>query len=546
MAAQAALAAPGNSAGTPAFANEAEALTFKYRYFILIGLITAAIMEVLDTTIVNVSLPQMAGNLGATFQEIGWVSTGYILSNVVILPMTAFLAATFGRKRYLLFSIVVFTIASFLCGTAHSLSEIVVWRLLQGAGGAALLSTAQATVRQIFKPEEQGLVQALFLVGLIVAPTVGPTLGGWITDNYTWNWCFFINIPIGAITFFVVSTFLYDAPRTGPTLSLSQVDWTGIALLATGLGALQYVLEEGNQNDWFQDPLIRNLAILSGLCLATMVWWELRPQTKNPVVDFRILKNYTLASSLFLFVSLGFGLYGGVFIFPQFTQNILGFSATQTGLVLLPGGIATTVAVIVCGRLLNGPKALVDPRILIVTGVAIFMTSMWMLGHLTIQSGESDTQFALIIRGAGLGFLFTPINNIAYGSIPPRQAQQASGLINLTRQLGGSFGIAIIGTYITNMTVYHRTMLSQHINAAGQETATRLQAISAGLVAHGYPPAVAKGAALGSLNRLVTAQAATMSYNDGFLLILLCFAVTAPAILLLRSPKRAAAPVDAH
>lgn len=529
------------------FDSPEEACTFKYRYIILIGLITAAIMEVLDTTIVNVALPQMSGNLGATFQEIGWVSTSYILSNVVVLPMTAFLAATFGRRRYLLFSIVLFTIASVLCGTAHSLGELVVWRLVQGAGGAALLSTASATIRQIFKPEEQALAQALFMVGLIVAPTVGPTVGGLITDNLTWNWCFFINIPVGAITFFMIFQFLRDAPRKGPGLSLSQVDWTGIGLLTVGLGSLQYVLEEGNENDWFNSDLIRNLAIISAVSLITFVWWELRAKNKNPVVEFRILKNRSLTSSLVLFVALGFGLYGGVFIFPQFTQFILGFSPTQTGLVLLPGGIATAVIVVICGRLLGGPKPLVDPRVLIVTGTVIFMFSMWMLGHLTTASGEGDTQFALIIRGAGLGFLFTPINNIAYGSVPPKQAQQAAGLINLTRQLGGSFGIAVIGTYITNMTVFHRTMLSEHINAASLETSNRLHAVSAGLVHHGLSMADASRAALGQLNGVVTRQAATMSYNSAFLMILTTFFVTAPAIFLLRSPKAApAVAVDAH
>src|SRR5690349_14982009 len=228
------------------------------RWLILLGLITAAIMEVLDTTIVNVALPQMAGNLGATQQEISWVSTGYILSNVVVLPMTAFFTERFGRRRYLTGSIVLFAVASFLCGTSHSLVELVLWRVLQGAGGAALLSTAQATIRQIFPREQQGLVQAVFLLGIIVAPTLGPTLGGWITDNYTWNWCFFINVPIGIVSIFLVFTFLQDPPgqerRAGP------IDFIGIALLAVGLSCLQYVLEEGQRNDWFNDPLITRLA----------------------------------------------------------------------------------------------------------------------------------------------------------------------------------------------------------------------------------------------------------------------------------------------
>src|SRR5881392_2762204 len=210
----------------------------QYRWLILLGLITAAVMEVLDTTIINVALPQMAGNLGATIQEIAWVSTGYILSNVVVLPMTAFFTATFGRKNYLAFSIVLFVVASFLCGISHSLTELVVWRIVQGAGGAALLSTAQATLRQIFPREQQGLVQAIFLLGIIVAPTLGPTLGGWITDNYTWNWCFFINVPIAIVSTFLVTTFLHDPP--GQQRRTGKVDWPGITLLTVGLGALQY------------------------------------------------------------------------------------------------------------------------------------------------------------------------------------------------------------------------------------------------------------------------------------------------------------------
>ncbi|HSU96537.1 MAG TPA: DHA2 family efflux MFS transporter permease subunit, partial [Gemmatimonadaceae bacterium] len=260
------------AAAVPANASESEELN-PYRWIILGGLITAAIMEVLDTTIVNVALPQMAGNLGATLQEIGWVLTGYILSNVVVLPMTAFLTETFGRKNYLTASIIIFVVASFLCGTSTSLTEIVVWRIVQGAGGAALLSTAQATIRQIFPRDQQGMVQAIFILGIIVAPTLGPTLGGWITDNYSWNWCFFINIPIGIVSAFLVSSFLHDPP--GKRGREGGIDFVGILLLMVGVGSLQYVLEEGNRNDWFSDPLILRLSVLSGICLVVMLWWEL-------------------------------------------------------------------------------------------------------------------------------------------------------------------------------------------------------------------------------------------------------------------------------
>lgn len=516
----------------------------QYRWLILLGLITAAIMEVLDTTIVNVSLPQMAGNLGATMQEIAWVSTGYILANVVVLPMTAFLTQTFGRRNYLTASIVIFIVASFFCGTSHSLIELVIWRILQGAGGAALLSTAQATLRQIFPREQQGMVQAVFLLGIIVAPTLGPTLGGWITDNYTWNWCFFINVPIGVLSAFLVFTFLQDPPdmqrRTGP------VDFLGIGLLAVGLSCLQFVLEEGQQDDWFNDPMITRTAIIAGISLIAMLWWELSPRNQAPVVDLRVLKNRELSSGLFLFVSLGFGLYGGTYLFPIFAQHLLGFTPTTTGEAMLPGGLGTAVSALLCGRLLNGKKALVDARLLIFIGVAIFSYSMWTMGHLTTNAGESDVRFALLLRGFGLGFLFAPINNAVYGNIDPKIAQQAAGLINLARQLGGSFGIAILGTYLNNHVQLHRVDLLAHIYRGNPLLEERLQAMTANFQAHGMALDQAQKAALATIEQTLMRQASMLAYNDSWLLILLVFLCTSPAILLLRKPRAAAAAVDAH
>ncbi|MEP6781555.1 MAG: DHA2 family efflux MFS transporter permease subunit, partial [Gemmatimonadaceae bacterium] len=438
-------------------AESAAAFVRKYRWLILAGLVTAAVMEILDTTIINVALPQMAGNLGATQEEIGWVATGYILANVIFLPMTAFMTARFGRRRYLTFSILLFIVASFFCGTSHSLVELVFWRIVQGAGGAALLSTAQATLRQIFPKEEQGLVQAVFLLGVIVAPTLGPTLGGWITDNYTWNWCFFINVPIGLLSTFLVTTFLLDPPDQ--QAKKGAVDWWGIALLTAGVGSLQYVLEEGNKRDWFDDNLIFRLAILSAVSLTTMVWWELNDRNKNPVVNFHVLKNRTLAASLFLFIALGFGLFGGVFLFPLFAQGILGFTPTETGLVMMPGGLATAFSALICGILLNGAKPKADARVLIACGVILFAVSMWIMGHLSTAAGEPDVRLALLVRGFGLGLLFVPINNVAYASIQPNEAQQAAGLINLARQLGGAFGIAILANYVNHQTAIHRVDL---------------------------------------------------------------------------------------
>ena len=383
-----------------------------------------------------------------------------------------------------------------------------------------------------------------FLLGIIVAPTLGPTLGGWITDNYTWNWCFFINVPIGILSAFLVFTFLHDPPghvrRTGP------IDLLGIGLLGVGLSCLQYVLEEGQQDDWFNDVWITRLAIVSAVCLIVMFWWELSPRNKAPVVDFRVLKNRDLASSIFLFISLGFGLYGGTYLFPLFAQNLLGFTPTTTGLALLPGGLGTAVSAIICGRILNGPRPLVDPRILIFIGVSIFAASMWDLGHLTIAAGEPEVRLALMMRGFGLGFLFTPINNAAYGNIDPKIAQQASGLINLARQLGGSFGIAILGTYLTNQTQFHRVHLLAHIYPGNPALDQRLHALTANFISHGMGMERAQQAAYAVINQTVMRQATMLAYNNSWMMLLLTFVFTSPAILLLRKPKGKAAAVDAH
>ena len=533
---------------TPALspAEAAAAYVARYRWLILLGLITAAIMEVLDTTIVNVALPQMAGNLSATHEEVAWVSTGYILSNVVFLPMTAFFTERFGRQRYLTFSIILFVVASFFCGTSGTLIELVFWRIVQGAGGAALLSTAQATLRQIFPMEQQALVQSIFLLGVIVAPTLGPTLGGWITDNFQWHWCFFINVPIGIASALLVATFLKDPPdqrrHTG------DIDWLGISLLTVGVGALQYVLEQGNSKDWFSSLLIVRLTILSSASLVGLLFWELSPRNRHPVIDLKVLKNRDLTVCLALFVTLGFALYGGTFMLPLFTQTILHFTPTETGLALMPGGLATAATALLCGRLLTGKQPLADARVLIGVGVLLIVAAMLRLGSLSVLSGQDDVRLALLIRGAALGLLFAPINNVAFGSMRPSEAQQGAGLINLSRQLGGSFGIALLATFVTRHTQIHRVDLISNLDAGNPLVQERLRMIGAGLAAHGYTTEAAQRAAVQVLDGQVTRQAAMLSYNDAWHLLLLSFVLVAPAILLLRKPgPRAAGPApDAH
>ena len=514
--------------------------SFKYRWIIMVGLITAAILEVLDTTIVNVALPQMAGNLGATSEEIGWVSTGYILSNVVVLPMTAWLSLVFGRKRYLAGSILIFLIASFFCGAAHSLPTLVFWRIIQGGGGAALLSTAQSTLREIFPADQQGTVQSIYILGIIMAPTVGPTLGGYITDNYNWNWVFYVNLPIGIISMAIVMFFLSDSPGAPKA---GKIDFPGVALLAVGLGSLQYVLEEGNTNDWFADVWIQRLSALSAVTLVALLLWEMSPRNKQPVVNLRVLKNRDLSASLGLLLALGFGLYGGVFIFPQFAQNILGFTPTVTGLVLLPGGIATGISAIIAGQVL-GKRKLVSPTVVISVGMALFVYSMWQLGHLTLQSGESDTRVALIIRGFALGLLFTPINIAAFSSLKGQEIPQGSSFVNLARQLGGSFGIAALSTYITRMSQYHRANLVTNTFPGNPAFEERFQQITNAMLAKGYDLVHAKQLALAIINRSIQGQALTMSYNDGFLLIGMSVVLVAPCVLLIRPKKQAGPPVE--
>ncbi len=511
------------------------------RWWIMLGLIMAAALEILDTTVVNVALPQMSGNLGATTDEIAWVSTGYILANVIVLPMTAWLSGRFGRKRYLMASILIFNIARFMCGLSGSLGEIIFWRLIQGAGGAALISTAQSTIVEIFPRSQIATVQSIFGLGLIVTPTLGPLLGGYITDNYSWRTIFFIHVPLAIASLTLVGLFLQDSLHQK---RVNTVDMWGIIMLAAGMGSLQYVLEEGERYDWFSDPTIAKLAVVAFVALVGFVWWELSPRNKAPILDLRVLKDRGLSASVLLGLVLGFGLYGGVFIYPLFVQTILGFTPTATGLALLPGGIMTAVAVIFCGRVLQ--KGF-DARILILVGMFVYMGSMWMLGHLTTQSGQSDTQAGLMVRGFGLGLVFIPISTVAFAGLRGAQIAQGSALYNLMRQLGGSFGIAVLNTYIVHMTAFHRAELVANLHPGDMTFQARLNGAAGALVAGGYSPASSQAAALHLLDRAVQAQAMTMAYNNAFILLGLTFLLALPAVLLLRRPKRGSGPTaEAH
>ena len=512
-----------------------------FRWIILVGLISAVIMEALDTTIINVALPQMGGNLGATPNEIGWVSTGYILSVVIVLPLTAWLAARFGRKRYLVTSILLFILASFFCGTSRSLSELVFWRVLQGIGGGALLSTAQATLLEIFPAEQQGMVQSIFGLGVVVAPAVAPMLGGWLTDNYSWPWVFFVNLPIGLVSAFLVTTYLQDSRYENA--SAGAVDWAGIGLLAVGLGSLQYVLQEGQLKDWFGSALITHLAVLSAAALTAFVAWELWPANTRPAVNLRVLGDRNLLGGSLLGGAMGFGLVGGLFIFPLFVQGILGFTATETGVILFPAGLAILVGIGICGALIQ--KGF-DPRILIGVGIATFMLANWDLGHLSPQSDAHSTLMGQVLRGLGIGFLFIPVSVSAYSTLKGAQIAQGTALWNLSLQLGGSLGIAALNTYVVNMTAYHRAILTGDLFSGDMALVERQGGLARSLMAHGYGLAQAHSTALGIIDSTVNAQAQTMAYNNAFLLIGIAFAFFFPVILLLQKPQPGAAPAAMH
>src|SRR5215212_8011709 len=410
---------------------------YKYKYLIAIAVTLAAVLELIDTSIVNVAIPHMMGNLGATLDEISWVSTGYIIANVIVIPMSGWLSAYFGRKRYLTVSILLFVIASFFCGAATSLLGLVFWRVVQGIGGGALLSTAQSTLFESFPPEEVGIGQGMFGVGVMVGPTLGPTLGGWIVDNYNWPWIFYINVPLGIIAALMTMAYVHDAEHQERA---ETIDVTGFLLLATCVGSLQFMLEKGERYDWFESRLVTGLAVTSFASFVLMLWRELT--IDEPIINFRVLKSRQLAAGVSIAAVLGLALFGSIFVLPIFLQNLHGLTANQTGMVILPGAIASAVTMAFVGRNANR----LDARVTVTIGAFLFFLAMWKLSRMTLGSGPEETFWPLIIRGVGLGLIFVPLTGATMAELQPNQLAQGTGMFNLTRQLGGSLGIAISAT----------------------------------------------------------------------------------------------------
>jgi DHA2 family multidrug resistance protein len=495
------------------------------RYVIAFAVVLASLLQVIDSSIVNVALPDMMGTLGASLDEIAWVSTGYILASVIVIPMTGWLGAFFGRKRYFVASILIFTAASFFCGESSSLLELVIWRIIQGAGGGALMTVSQAVLFEVFPSEEAGMAMALFGLGVMVGPTIGPTLGGWITDHQGWPWIFFINVPLGLVAAFMIAGYVHDSAHQQRTRT---IDGRGIAFLIVSVGAIQYVLEHGQRYDWFDSRTIAGLAIAGVLAGLLLIHRELT--TEHPVIDFRVLRHRQVWVGTVLGVVMGMGLYASVFTLPLFLQGELHLTAEQTGLVLLPGSLATAVAMAVIGRI----NQRVDPRLMVSFGVVLFATAMWQLAHLTSQSGQGDFVVPLILRGVGLGLMFVPLTTLTLANLPPRELPQGTGLYNFFRQIGGSFGIAVFATMLEHYQASYAARLAEHVTVGDPAVAERLRGLAGGFAMRGAGPVLAARRALAVVQGEIARQASVLSYARVYLVAATVILLLLPLLMLVR------------
>ncbi len=496
------------------------------KWAIAVAVSLGALLEVVDTSIVNVALTDIQAALGASLTEVSWVVSSYAVANVIILPMTAWLGLRFGKKRYFVFSLIAFTVASVLCGLATSLPMLILARVMQGLGGGGLLAKAQSILFETFPREEQAMAQGFFGIIVIAGPAIGPTLGGYLTTNINWRWIFFINIPVAIGATFMCLAFLpADEDRSAP--NVRPIDWLGIGLLTAGLGSLQTVLEEGQTDDWFESTFISTFAVAAVVALAAFVWRELT--TSDPVVDLRVLRYRSLWSGSILSVVLGMVLYGALFAVPIFAQTTMHYTAQQTGMLLLPGALVSGVAFPLAARLLSW----FDPRVLLALGALTLASAVRSLGHLSPQTGYWELFWPLIGRQVGSIFMFLPLNMATLGPIPKKDVASASGFFNLTRQMGGSVGVALLTTLLARRTVLHRTVLVEKLVVGSQYVEQRLSLLTDGFLARGFDTTSARQRALGVLDATVNQQAAVLSFGDTFWATAVLIMCSLPLVLLL-------------
>jgi len=457
------------------------------------------------------------------------VVTGYILSNVLIMPITGLLSARFGRRNFYFANIALFTVSSMLCGLARTLPLLVAFRVLQGIGGGVLITVSQAILRESFSASEQGMAMGLYGMGTVLAPAFGPTLGGWLTDLYSWPWVFYINVPIGALNLLLVSRYIHDPPyfrrERGP------IDFPGLALMMMGLGALQLMLEKGESRNWFESGFITALTVLSALALMAFVWRELR--VARPAVDLRILGNVSFASATAIGGVLGMALYGSLFLLPLFLQNLLGYPAMRSGLALMPRSLAMAVCMPIVGRLYNRT----GPRALVMAGLVVSAYSFWQLSHITLEIGIRDILWPQVWQGLGFSMLFVALSTAALATIAPERMTTASGLYNVVRQVFGSVGIAVSATLLTSGMARNRAVLAQHVTAFDAATRAFVQSVTGAMTRTGVDANTATARALALLEGRLTRQAMVLSYEHVFRLVALLFLVALPLALLLRTPR---------
>ena len=503
------------------------------RVIVTITAILCALLEIVDTTIVNVALTDMKGNLGSTLTEIGWVITAYAIGNVIVVPMTSWLSQQFGRRNYFAASIMIFTMFSFLCGNATGIWELVIFRFFQGVGGGALLVTSQTIITESYPIEKRGMAQAIYGLGVIIGPTLGPPLGGYIVDHFSWPYIFYINIPIGAVATLLTLQFI-KSPKFFEKTKTKHIDFLGIALLAIAVGSLQYVLEKGHDDDWFNDNIIILLTITAVLGFFFFIWRELT--YKTPIVELRVLKNGNLRVGTIMSFLLGFGLYGSTFIIPLYTQSTLGWTAQQSGMLLIPSGIATAFMMPLIGRLLQKG---VKQQYLVAGGlITFFLYSLWAYKILTSDTSADAFWWLLIIRGLGLGLLFIPITTLALSTLYGQQIGQGAAFTGMMRQLGGSFGVAIITTFLASQNMFHRTNLVSHLDRNSSAVQQHVAMMQKGFMAKGMNSQVALNSAYKALDYSVTKQAAVLSYMDVFLYLGVLFLICVPFVLLVKGNKK--------
>jgi len=481
---------------------------------VMLGLI----MAIIDASIVNVALNDMAGNLGSSIDEIGWVATGYILANVIIMPLNGWLTARFGRRNFYAACIVIFTVASLLCGTAHNVWQLVFYRVIQGLGGGALQPTAQAIMFESYPPEKRANAMAIFGLGAMVGPAIGPTLGGVIVDNYAWPLIFYINIPIGIVAFLMTLAYIRDPVYL--KRDKSPIDYTGLALLTAGVASLQYVLERGQREDWFSSPTIDVLAVVAIASLVVFCIKEWRDP--RPLVDLKVFTSRAFSAGSIIGVVTGFGLFGTALVLPLFLQNVLGFTATETGLVLLPGAIATAASMPIASRL--GTK--LDGRGMIAFGLLVFAASAWWMGGINQDSGYWDVFWPRAVQGFALGFIFVPLTTATLGEISRQKMANATGIYTLVRQLGGSLGIAILQFLQTRYQDNAYVTLAAGVTTANPNVERFLHDL------HG---------SAAQLYAMVMLNATVISYDIVLRLCGIIFVVSAPLVLLLAGRKKAGA-----